>query len=77
MMIRTNGLGATMAFLESKDERHFEELLNNIREFLRYKEPELNEGEYFEDSHTVKELTKAVLTFVSWLRHFSSGLIPG
>lgn len=75
MMIRTNGLGATMAYLESKDERYFKELRNNIRGFLKQKEPELNEDEYFKDSYTVKELTKAVLTFVGWLRHFSSGLI--
>lgn len=77
MMIRTNGFGATMVYLESKDERHFEELRNNIRGFLKQISPELNESEYFRDSHTVKELTKAVLTFVGWLRHFSSGLIPG
>jgi len=81
MMIRTNGFGATMAFLESKKERHFVRLRDDIAKFLSQHNQALSVGEFHSmaitklDSHTVKELTKAVLLFVGWLRHFSSGLI--
>lgn len=83
IMIRTNGFGATMAFLESKKERHFVTLKDNIAKFLSQHKQALSMGEFHSmaitklDSHTVKELTKAVLLFVAWLRHFSSGLIQG
>ncbi len=83
MMIRTNGFGATMAFLESKKERHFVTLKDDIAKFLSQHKQALSVGEFHSmaitklDSHTVKELTKAVLLFVAWLRHFSSGLIQG
>lgn len=83
IMIRTNGFGATMAFLESKKERHFVTLKDDIAKFLSQHKQALSMGEFHSmaitklDSHTVKELTKAVLLFVAWLRHFSSGLIQG
>lgn len=83
MMIRTNGLGATMAFLESKKEGHFITLKDDIAKFLRQNEQGLNTGNFYSkaikelDSNIVKELTKKVLSFVAWLSRFASGLIQG
>jgi CRISPR-associated protein Cmr5 len=86
MMIRTNGLGTTMAYLESKDRKdgkHFERLKEDIMRFLRKIEPSLNEENVFsqclaaKDSHVIKELTKEALFFLGWLSRFASGLIKG
>ena len=83
MMIRTNGLGATMAFVESKKEGHFVTLKDDIVKFLRQNEQGLHAGNFHSkaikelDSHIVKELTKTVLSFVAWLSRFASGLIQG
>jgi CRISPR-associated protein Cmr5 len=83
MMIRTNGLGTTMAYLESKDDRPLVRLHENIAMFMRQKEPCLNEHNVFskslveKDSRVIKELTKETLCFLGWLSRFASGLIKG
>jgi len=86
MMIRANGLGATIAYLESKDRKdgkHFEQLKKDIMRFLRKIEPSLDEENVFskslaaKDSHVIKELTKDALLFLGWLSRFASGLIKG
>jgi CRISPR-associated protein Cmr5 len=83
LMIRTNGLGATLAYLESKDEKHFMELLKNIVDFLKKKkhieiaEEITSEMISNRNSSEIKELTKEVLGFLAWLRRFAAGLIPG
>jgi CRISPR-associated protein Cmr5 len=83
LMIRSNGLGATLAYLESKEEKHFVELLKNIVEFLKKKNLIESVGKISSEmivkrnSFEIKELTKEVLGFLAWLRRFAAGLIPG
>jgi CRISPR-associated protein Cmr5 len=86
MMIRTNGLGATMAYLESKDRKdgkHFERLKEDIMKLLRKIEPSLDEENLSsqslaeKDSQVIKELTKETIHFLGWLSRFASGLIEG
>lgn len=86
MMIRANGLGATIAYLESKDRKdgkHFERLKEDIMKLLRKIEPSLDEENLSSqslverDSQVIKELTKETLFFLGWLSRFASGLIKG
>lgn len=80
MMIRTNGLGATLAFLESKDELHFNRLYQDITGYLRHIQVAIKDGECSEkiaecDSAEIMLLTKEALAFLVWLRRFAEGLI--
>ncbi|MBN1928141.1 MAG: type III-B CRISPR module-associated protein Cmr5 [Chlorobiaceae bacterium] len=86
MMMRTNGLGATFAYLESKeskDGKHFERLKEDIMKLLRKIEPSLDEENLSSqslaarDSRVIKELTKETILFLGWLSRFASGLIEG
>lgn len=83
MMIRANGLGATIAYLESKDDKHFERLKKDIVSVLIKVEPSLNEKNISSqslaarDSQVIKQLTKETILFLGWLSRFASGLIEG
>ncbi len=80
MMIRTNGLGATLAFLESKDDPHFSRLYQDITGYLKGIQAGLKDGEFSAkitecDSVEIRFFTKEVLAFLVWLRRFAEGLI--
>lgn len=81
MMIRTNGLGGTLAFLESKEEKTFSNLYCDITEYLKQKHISLNKTNNVlhqiakSDSCEIMAFTKDVLIFLGWLRRFSEGLI--
>jgi CRISPR-associated protein Cmr5 len=80
MMIRINGLGATLAFLKSKDDPHFNRLYQDIAGYLRDIQTGLKDGEFSAkiiecDSAEIIFLTKEVLAFLAWLRRFAEGLI--
>ena len=81
--IKTNGLGATIAFIYSKDEA-YKKIYSHIEEWLKKDEKkiiDLSGGkELFEvivgiDSPNYKAVTIEVLSFVNWLRRFADGLI--
>ena len=80
MMIRTNGLGATLAFLKSKDDQHFSRLYQDIAGYLKDIQAGLKNGEFSTkitecDSAEIMFFTKEVLVFLVWLRRFADGLI--
>ena len=79
MMIRANGLGATLAFLKSKDDTYYQKLYEQLGKYLQTKNTKLS-GEVADailncTSQETKELTKEALTFLGWLRRFAEGLI--
>ncbi len=81
MMIRANGLGATLAFLKSKEkDEHLKKLYEHLGCYLKIKNAKLNMGEVADailkcTSQETKELTKEALAFLGWLRRFTEGLI--
>lgn len=93
MMIKTNGLGATFAFMLSKKAKAegpiYTKIGNNILEWLRRDTKNLikmNNIDDFEkltskivelNSPEYRALTIEVLAFFNWLRRFADGLIEG
>lgn len=87
MMIKTNGLGATLAFIKSKRKKTYDYIYDNIVEWLIQKDPkkllELKPNEELMDrvisinSPEYRAVTIEVLAFLSWLRRFAEGLIEG
>lgn len=82
MMIRANGLGATLTYLKSKDkDKSFVRLYSDLGRYLQTKSTKLTTPLNVADdildcdSHETKELTKEAVRFLSWLRRFSEGLI--
>ena len=81
MLIKTNGLGATMAFAKSKNER-YQLIYKQIANWIKNNELFAYDGnkefvEYIvnQDSPTYRALTIEVLAFLNWLRRFAEGLI--
>lgn len=93
MLVKTNGLGAALAFLFSKkDKEHgvYKMVGNNIVNWLKkdkkYKNygleklsdlKSLTEGVVGINSPEYRALTIEVLAFFTWLRRFAEGLIEG
>lgn len=93
MYIKTNGLGAAMAFAFSKgskggniDElnawgllhRHIENWLkNDQKELIDFQDDRLAHSLTEADSSTYRAVTVEVIAFLSWLRRFAEGLIDG
>lgn len=90
MLIKTNGLGATLAFIKSKTKSNSEEgkayglIYKHLTEWLKSDEKSLINI----DDDLVKEIislksaeyravTNEVLAFLNWLRRFADGLIEG
>ncbi|MCL0028419.1 type III-B CRISPR module-associated protein Cmr5 [Peptococcaceae bacterium] len=89
MLIRTNGLGATFAFMFSKGEV-YELIGEQILEWLKRNEKQILSGiekiNSFSDlvkysvslnSPEYRALTIEVLAFLNWLKRFAEGLIEG
>ena len=85
MLIKTNGLGASLAFVKSKEsEEAYGLIYQNLTEWLKSDEKKLinieddlvktvislNSAEY-------RAVTNEVLAFLNWLRRFADGLIEG
>lgn len=81
MMIKTNGLGATLAFISSKNERYnliYEQLSNWFEQSHLFDyDGEKTFVDYVVtvDSSTYRALTIETLAFFNWLRRFAEGLI--
>ncbi|MBN1182389.1 MAG: type III-B CRISPR module-associated protein Cmr5 [Bacteroidales bacterium] len=91
MMIKTNGLGATLAFLYSKQEKDaaYKEIGKQITDWLnekdeKYKRYYSEKAEDFQalveqvvkiNSQEYRALTIEVLALFNWLRRFAEGMI--
>jgi len=81
--VTTNGLGATLAFIYSKDDI-YKIIYSHIENWLREDEKsliDLSESRKLVkeitniDSPQYRAITMEVLAFVNWLRRFADGLI--
>lgn len=88
MMIKTNGLGATLAFAmsKSKDGNTWALVYNQVSEWLQRAENQYlinnQSGELSEiiiglKSRQYRAVTNEVLALFNWLRRFAEGLIEG
>ena len=76
MMIKTNGLGSSMAFARAKNEKAWKELFQAIEEWLKeknYVQGALLEELVKTDSVHYRMLTNEVIAYLSWLRRFAEG----
>lgn len=89
MLIKTNGLGATIAFVFSKgsDNISYRIIYNQITEWMKIEAKQVI-AEELEKNSLVKEVTEIstekyrllqteILAFLSWLRRFAEGMIEG
>jgi CRISPR-associated protein Cmr5 len=79
MMIKTNGLGASMAFANAKNERAWKELFQAIEDWLQKKDYIKNallEELVKTDSAHYRILTNEVIAYLTWLRRFAEGFKP-
>lgn len=84
MLIKTNGLGATLAFIKGKDET-YKAIYEQIEEWLRLsplKYGAKQSGGVFLlrevlafDSSKYRAFTQEVLVFTSWLKRLSDGVL--
>jgi CRISPR-associated protein Cmr5 len=81
--IKTNGLGATLAFIFGKDDT-YKKIYSHIEDWLRKDEKKLinlSEGKELVkeiiriDSPEYRAVTIEILTFINWLKRFAEGLI--
>jgi CRISPR-associated protein Cmr5 len=93
MLIKTNGLGPTFAFVKSKGEKRmgypknaYDLIYEQTKEWLKKDEKgllNLNDADDLVekiislDSATYRAVTSEVLSFLVWLKRFADGLIEG
>ena len=86
MLIKTNGLGPTFAFLFSKSDDAYDLIYKQIKGWLNKDEKQLVKIENGEDlvekivsleSPEYRAATIEVLSLFNWLRRFADGLIEG
>lgn len=89
MMIKTNGLGAALAFAFSKgkDGNAWELLYNDVQSWLKKDQKKFLLGTHANkdlanavielESPQYRAVTVEVLAFLNWLRRFAEGLIEG
>ena len=85
MRIKTNGLGATLAFVFSKKkgENQHALLYNHLKNWLSYNDMIDVEGSEFVAKVVAMEkaeyraVTNELLAFLTWLRRFVDGMIEG
>ena len=87
MLIKTNGIGATFAFMFGKKEEAYKKIGDNIFNWLKQDKKkiiDLGNITNFEqlvkkvveiNSTEYKALTNEVMAFLNWLRRFADGLI--
>lgn len=83
MMIKTNGLGATLAFVKSKEKKKiaYELIYNQLGERLR-SQMLIGNGDLVNEvinqsSSEYRAITVETLALFNWLRRFAEGLIQG
>jgi CRISPR-associated protein Cmr5 len=86
MLIKTNGLGAALAFLKSKDKRVYQKLYDQAKAWLIHDDcplknllglsesAELIEKVISLESPAYRAATIELITFFNWVRRFASGL---
>lgn len=82
MMIRCNGLGATLAFIgiQKAGTRHYELLFEHLGGRLLAIEPSMAGGDLVDifrsrlDSFTTRALTREAMVFLGWLSRYADGL---
>lgn len=80
MMVLTNGLGATFAFVYSKkkDGNAWELVYNQTKEWLKVPQnDELVKWIIDQDSQSYRAVTNEVLALFNWLKRFADGMIEG
>ncbi|MDY6991418.1 MAG: type III-B CRISPR module-associated protein Cmr5 [Pseudomonadota bacterium] len=82
MLIKTNGLGATIAYIKSKSKEGdaYSAIYKNISEWLVKKGIISEKDELIEviiqiNSSEYRQITIEVLAFLNWLKRFADGLI--
>lgn len=80
-LLRSNGLGATIAFLESKKHQHHMRLLEHVSKYLCAIFPELTNNNVskqlrLRSSSETRNLTTELTSFAVWLRYYAEGMIP-
>ncbi len=83
MMIKSNGLGATLAFVKSKEKKKeaYQLIYKQLAEWLIFKELIAN-GDLVKEvidksSSEYRMITVETLALFNWLRRFAEGLIQG
>ena len=83
MLIKTNGLGATVAFIKSKGGT-YDTIYTQLTGWFKKEEnpmsfevKELAKDLCEMDSQQYRAITKETLAFFNWLRRFADGLIEG
>ena len=85
MLIKTNGLGQTLAFIKSKDEA-YKKIYKHISDWIKEDPKQTinldNNKDFLEelisestDTYTYKAVTMEVLSFLNWLRRFVDSMI--
>ena len=79
MMVLTNGLGATFAFVYSKKDKDAYGLIyEQTKEWLKApKDKELVEWIIYQESPEYRATTNEVLALFGWLKRFADGMIEG
>ncbi|MFM9947494.1 MAG: type III-B CRISPR module-associated protein Cmr5 [Saprospiraceae bacterium] len=86
MMVKTSGLGAALAFIQSKQKTAYNRILDDIMHWLRVDEKKIvvvntqDRKEFLNqvldlDANQYRGLTTEVLAFMNWHRRFTEGLI--
>ena len=84
MMVKTNGLGAALAFIKSKQKKAYTRLYEDLTEWLKEdhkKIIDLSQGDLLEkvvnmdDSAKYRAVSNEVLAFMNWHRRFTEGMI--
>ena len=80
VLIKTNGLGQTLAFMKSRGKEETNLMLRQITRWLVFKN-EINEGEDLVekiteiDSFTYRRWSREIVALFNWVRRFSEGYL--
>lgn len=84
MMVKTNGLGSALAFIESKQKKAYNRIYDDLTDWLKNdhkKIVDLSSGDLLQkvvsmdDSARYRALTNEVLAFMNWHRRFTEALL--
>lgn len=84
VLIKTNGLGNTLAFMCSKDKKAYKVIYQQLSDWLKHLdiscEPLPADGELLDfvvsrDSAVYKQITTETLAFLNWLKRLAEGKI--
>ncbi|MEZ4955204.1 MAG: type III-B CRISPR module-associated protein Cmr5 [Saprospiraceae bacterium] len=84
MMVKTNGLGAALAFIKSKQKGAYKRLYEDLSEWLKEDHKKIIDLMYsdlldkvvsIDDSAKYRAVSNEVLAFMNWHRRFTEGMI--